>query len=90
VKIVPTGGGLMAGDGHHMLDPSVDEQIAQVRAALRSDLGTAARPDDLDRLAATAYERVATGARVRSFLPLLAEREARHLRQELEPLRARR
>jgi hypothetical protein len=71
-----------------MPDPSVDEQIAQVRAALRTGLGTAARPDDLERVAATAYERVATGARVRSFRPLLAERDARYPLHELEPLRA--
>ena len=69
----------MARDEHDLANPSPDEHSAQVRAALRGDLGNAALPDDLDRLAATAYERVATGARVRAFLPVLAEREARHL-----------
>ena len=71
---------------HHPVlidDVGDEEQIAQVRTALQHDFGTLTTPADLERLAATAYERVASGATVRTFLPLLAEREARHLLQEL-------
>jgi hypothetical protein len=41
------------------------------------------RPIPGTHLAVVAYERVAAGARVRSFLPVLAEREARQVLQEL-------
>src|SRR6185503_20869047 len=58
-------------------DITADEQIAQVITALEADLGDAAAPQELEELAVVAYRRVSQGARVRSFLPVLAEREAR-------------
>jgi hypothetical protein len=66
-------------------DVDEDTQIAQVITALQSDLGTVVAPVDLEKLAVVAYQRVAEGARVRSFLPVLAEREARHVLRELAP-----
>ncbi len=47
---------------HHPVlidDVGDEEQIAQVRTALQHDFGTLTTPADLERLAATAYERVA-------------------------------
>jgi hypothetical protein len=64
-------------------DVAPEEQIEQVISALAGDLGDAAARADVEHLAVVAYERVAAGARVRSFLPVLAEREARQVLQEL-------
>jgi hypothetical protein len=69
-------------------DIDAEAQITQVRHALQADLGGAAAPAEVAALATVAYERVADGARVRSFLPLLAEREARRVLQEIELLRS--
>jgi hypothetical protein len=64
-----------------------ETQIAQVATALATDLGEGATTADVKQLAAVAYLRVAKGARVRSFLPVLAEREARRELHELETFR---
>ena len=68
-------------------DVDAADQIAQVLHALQTDLGALAAPADVERLAVVSYGRVAEGARVRSFLPVLAEREARRVLHELELLR---
>jgi hypothetical protein len=64
-------------------DVSPEEHIAQVTAALEDDLGDIATHEQVAELATVAYERVSYHARIRSFLPVLAEREARTVLREL-------
>ena len=64
-------------------DVSDEEQLAQVKRSLRDEFRAITRAD-LDRVADTAYRRIASGATVRTFLPILAEREARQTLRDLQ------
>ena len=62
---------------HRLIDDvSPEEHIAQVTAALEDDLGDVATHEQVTELATVAYGRVSYRARIRSFLPVLAERDA--------------
>ena len=65
-------------------DVSDEHQLAQVKRSLQDEF-RAVTPEDLDRVADTAYRRLASGATVRTYLPILAERKARETLRDLQP-----
>ena len=68
-------------------DVSDEEQLAKVRRSLKSEFRSVT-PDDLDRVADTAYPGESQAAATSStFLPILAEREARQTLRELQQAR---
>ena len=67
------------GHASRMDDVQPEQQISRLVSALEHDLGEAVPHANVEHLAVTSYERVASGARIREFLPVLAERDARHV-----------
>ncbi|NNH69632.1 hypothetical protein HLB23_07085 [Nocardia uniformis] len=70
---------------HVRVEPPLDQELALRSAATRllREFGDRVGEETVDNLLRTAYSRVATRAKVETFLPLLAERATREHLQTL-------